>query len=272
MADPRDTADDEEKGAYDERLKNALQNLRSSRKPYACIVNLAKPVDLFWLSRGQVNAKQKEMLTSLSGTKNFSKAGTVTRIDNTLVIDIQGAGKGMAGRIQTAIQKAVGMRLKVMVGGEVAEESEEVSAADAKAAAPAKAAPSLAKAPQVWRGTHDMLAKRIGMLKDSVRKHYGPQGKELLAQIDRQLAQLDAVTDKLDRSLSDALAEVARAPADQRRDATARAARQAADYIAWVKKDPLVRHIDGNPFGVPTQIEALVSKSLGEIAKSLATA
>ena len=269
MADARNTADDEEKGAYDVRLKSALQSLRSAKKPYFCIVNVAKPVDLFWLNRSLINPKQKEMLTALSGSKVFGKVGTVTRDGNTLVIDMPGAGKGQAARIQTAIQKAVGLRLKVTIGADVAEEAEPPADAAMPAARPA---PQLAQAPQLWNGTHALLAKRIGLLKDSVRKHYGPQGAQVLAAIDKQLAELDAVTDKLDRSLADALAAVAKAPQDKRREAAAAAARQAADYIAWVKKDPIVRHIDGNPFGVPTQIEQTVSKSLGEIAKSLAAA
>jgi hypothetical protein len=269
VADPRDTADDEEKGAYDVRLKSALQSLRSAKKPYHCIVNLAKPVDLFWLNRSLINPKQKQMLTDLSGSKVFGKIGTVTRDGNTLVIDMVGAGKGQASRIQTAIQKAIGMRLKVQIGADVADEAEPA----AEAAAPAaKAAPQLAQAPQLWAGTHALLAKRIGALKDSVRKHYGPQGAQVLSAIDKQLAELDTVTDKLDRNLADALAAAATAPADKRREAAAAAARQAAEYITWVKKDPIVRHIDANPFGVPTQIEQTVSKSLGAIAKSLAAA
>lgn len=264
MAESRDTAaSDDDKGDYAVRLKTLLASLRSAKQPYRCIVNLAKPVDLFWLQRGLINPQQREMLTALSGTKTFSKLGTVTRDGNTLVIDMLGAGKGMASRIQTAIRKACGVNLKVVVGGEVADDAE-------SPVAPPVAA--VAAAPRVWRGTHALLAQRIELLKSSVRRHYGANGAGMLQAIDQQLAQLDAVTDTLDRSLADALDAVAAAPADRRREATAKAARQAADYIAWVKKDPLVRHIDGNPFGVPTQIEQLVSKSLGEIAQSLAAA
>lgn len=273
MADSRNTAaSDEDQGDYAARLKTGLANLRSAKQPYHCIVNLAKAVDLFWLNRGLINPKQREMLTALSGTKTFSKLGTVTRDGDVLVVDMPGAGKGMAGRIQTAIRKACGVSLKVALGGELADDDAE-QAAEAEGAAPAaKPTPALAAAPRVWRGTHELLAQRIDLLKASVRKHYGTNGTEVLKAIDEQLAELDAVTDKLDKSLADALDAVAKASTDQRRDATARAARQAADYIAWVRKDPLVRHIDGNPFGVPTQIEQLVSKSLGEIAKSLAAA
>ena len=79
MAEPRDTAADEEKDTYDVRLKNALQNLRSAKKDYHCIVNLAKPADLFWLDRNPVSAKHRLMLTGLTGSKNFSKAGTARR-------------------------------------------------------------------------------------------------------------------------------------------------------------------------------------------------
>ena len=42
-----------------------------------------------------------------------------------------------------------------------------------------------------------------------------------------------------------------------------------ADYIRYVKTEPLVGHIDANPFGVDTKLRHVLTESLTHMAKSI---
>ncbi len=43
-----------------------------------------------------------------------------------------------------------------------------------------------------------------------------------------------------------------------------------ADYIAFVKTEPLIEHIDKNPFGVNAQVRKTITDSLTHMIKSIA--
>ena len=42
-----------------------------------------------------------------------------------------------------------------------------------------------------------------------------------------------------------------------------------AEYIKYVGSEPLIDHIDKNPFGVKTELKATLSKSLTQLARAL---
>ena len=263
-----------------ERLKAALKNLKTAKLPYHVIVNELKPLDFVWVARGLINASLKEKLTKLTGSKKYSKLGTVTRVDNILTIELPGAGSGMAGRIQRALVAHVGQRFKVILGGEVADDEDEVKTAAKDGAkdsgkTPPKAPPpkpvvALTKAPTLWTGTRKLVQQRITLLKKAVRDHYGSHGAALLAEIDKNIDKLDDVTDRLDERLSAALATAAKAAPAQRAAELAKAKGIVAEYVRYINDEPLVDHIDNNPFGVNTQLQTLITNSLNQVAKAMA--
>lgn len=60
------------------------------------------------------------------------------------------------------------------------------------------------------------------------------------------------------------------ANADMRKAELASAKTILADYIAFVKNEPLIEHIDKNPFGVNAQVRKVITDSLTHVIKSIA--
>jgi len=42
-----------------------------------------------------------------------------------------------------------------------------------------------------------------------------------------------------------------------------------AEYIRYVGSEPLIAHLDSNPFGVKTELKATLSKSLTQLARTI---
>ena len=42
-----------------------------------------------------------------------------------------------------------------------------------------------------------------------------------------------------------------------------------AEYIRYVGSEPLIAHLDSNPFGVKTELRATLSKSLTQLARAI---
>ncbi|MFN0185816.1 MAG: hypothetical protein ACKVQR_18555 [Aquabacterium sp.] len=266
---------DEEEGTLEERLKSSLKNLRTAKAPYNLIVNELKPIDFVWVSRATIGGGVRAKITALTASKKYSKLGTVTRVDNILTIDLPGAGGGMATRIQKALVKHAGVRFKIILGGEVADDQDEGPAGAKPGAgkpppAPPKPKVDLVKTPALWTGTRQLIQQRVGLLKKAVRAHYKGHGEALLAEIDKNIDKLDDVTDKLDDRLSAALASAAKAPPDKRAAELAKARAIVGEYVKYIKDSPMVDHIDRNPFGVATQLETLITNSLNQVAKAIA--
>jgi peptidoglycan hydrolase-like protein with peptidoglycan-binding domain len=142
--------------------------------------------------------------------------------------------------------------------------------APAPIAPPKLGKPELAKAPQVWHGTRKILDTNIRELKKGVKAHYGSEHSDLLAEIDDSLVKLDGIMEKLDDRLANSLAK-----AHAAKDAATRAAELKnskvilADYIKYVKSEPLIAHIDSNPFGVQTNLKKVLTDSLTHMAQSI---
>jgi peptidoglycan hydrolase-like protein with peptidoglycan-binding domain len=138
------------------------------------------------------------------------------------------------------------------------------------AAPPKLGKPALAKAPEVWHGTRDIVDKNIQALKKAVLAQYAHEHPDLLKEIDENLQKLDGVLDKLDHRLADSLAKAHQAKDDAARSAELKNAKVIlADYIKYVKSEPLIAHIDANPFGVNTNLKKVLSESLTHMAQSI---
>ena len=132
------------------------------------------------------------------------------------------------------------------------------------------APPSLAEAPEAWQQTQREIAKGVEQLKSAIRTSFADEAPDLIAQIDASLGKLDGILDRLDDRLSGALRR-----AHEATDPTARARELKdakailADYIAYVKSEPLIEGIDANPFGVRIDLKARLTSTLTHMAVAI---
>ena len=98
-------------------------------------------------------------------------------------------------------------------------------------------------------------------------QEYSDEHPDLLAEIDKRMARLDVVLEKLDHRLADALANAhAAQDAAARKTEMANAKALLADYIKYVKSEPMIDHMDSNPFGVKTNLRKVLTDSLTHVA------
>jgi len=143
------------------------------------------------------------------------------------------------------------------------------AAASGAAASAAKIA-KLSQAAESWRKSHGKASERIAALKKSIQAHYAEGHPDLLKEIDDGLVKLDAILDNVDHRLADSLASAGKAGDDAARKAELKNAKALlTEYITYVKSEPLIAHIDGNPFGVKTDLRALLAGALTDAAKAM---
>jgi hypothetical protein len=131
--------------------------------------------------------------------------------------------------------------------------------------------PSLARAPEVWHGTRHILDHNIDELKRAIRQEYANEHPSLLAEIDQNVQRVDVILEKLDLRLAQTLERAGAAKDKGKRKVEIDAAKAIlADYIAFVKTEPLIDHIDNNPFGVDTKVRKVITDSLTHMVKSIA--
>lgn len=139
---------------------------------------------------------------------------------------------------------------------------------------PAKPAKSvgadLAQAAQAWQQVCTQAAERIAALQQAVKTRCADGAPALLQQLDKGLAQLEQALKPLDGRLADALRAADEAANDKARAQALKNARAlVAQHIAHVKDEPLVAHMDRNPFEVKTGLKALLADGLTQAAKAL---
>jgi hypothetical protein len=142
--------------------------------------------------------------------------------------------------------------------------------ANAKAAAPAAKSGQLLEAAAAWRRTHGEAQARVEALKTAVMSHCADAPPPLVKEIDKGLLKLDAVLKKVDARLADALAGAGgAADAAAMKSELAKAKAIVAEYASYVKGEPLVAHIDRNPFGAKPGLQALFADGLAKAAKAI---
>jgi hypothetical protein len=141
----------------------------------------------------------------------------------------------------------------------------------AQAAAPARSSEALIqKAPAIWHGTRAILDANVNRLKKAIRDEFAGESPQLLVGIEKAVGKLDVILHKLDHRLADSLAK-----AHAAKDATARQAELKnsktilAEYIHYVKNEPLIGHIDANPLGIPTNLLHVLTDTLRQMALAI---
>jgi len=129
--------------------------------------------------------------------------------------------------------------------------------------------PTLAKAPLVWTGTRKILQARIDALKDVVQAQVADEGDDVIDEITVNLQKVDRILERLDQRLADSLARAADAYGGERSAAMKESKAILAEYIRYVGDEPLIDHLDKNPFGVKVDLKATLSQSLTQVAKAI---
>jgi hypothetical protein len=150
------------------------------------------------------------------------------------------------------------------------------AAGQPRPAAPAPAAvpkgggsDKLLQAADTWLKTIQQANARVATLKQAVQAQCADGPPALSQQLDKGLARLDQVLAKVDRRLADALTKAAKAD-ERARAAELKAAKDlVSQYLNAVKNEPLVAHIDRNPFNVTTDLKALLADGLTTAAKAV---
>ena len=128
----------------------------------------------------------------------------------------------------------------------------------------------LVQASEAWRRTHGQANERIGALKAAVQSHCADAHPELRQEIEKGLVKLDEVLNTADHRLADSMANAGKAADDSAQKAELKSAKAIlTEYINYVKSEPLVAHMDQNPFGVKTDLKALLVAGLTNAAKAI---
>ena len=128
----------------------------------------------------------------------------------------------------------------------------------------------LSQSAETWRETHRQVDERIAALKRSIQTHYADGHAQLLQEIDKGLVKLDEVLNNVDHRLADALANAGKAADDGARKTELKNAKSLlTEFINYVKSEPLIAHMDGNPFGVNTGLKKLLVGGLTQAAMAI---
>lgn len=128
----------------------------------------------------------------------------------------------------------------------------------------------LFQASEAWRRTHGQASERIAALKAAVKSHCADAHPELRKEVEKGLDKLDQVLDTVDHRLADSLVTAAHAADESARKAELKSAKAIlAEYIAYVKGEQLVAHVDQNPFDVETDLRGLLVAGLTSAAKAI---
>jgi hypothetical protein len=268
--DAKEALEAREAGEFAAHLMSALMALKSTKDAvYEFVICDAKPPGIMVAKK--ISPSHKAQLTKLTAGTRFLPIGSCTFTDGKFNFNLDNPVPGLARKVQAAIKNHTGKKLPILAGNESAGEDDEPTAATGETAgAPAASKPELSKAPQVWQGTRDMMAKNIKDLKTAVQKQFGNEPPRAIDEFNASLAKLDSVVEKLDNRLADSLAKANTAQdLEGRRTELKNSKVILAQYLNYVKSEPLIAHIDANPFGVKTNLREILAGSLNHMAQAI---
>jgi hypothetical protein len=144
----------------------------------------------------------------------------------------------------------------------------------AKTTPASPAAPShpvrLANASNAWHGTRSIVDGKCKELKQAIRAHYGKSHPDVIREIENNMHKIDAIVGRLDHTLAVSLKKASAAPTEAARTAELRVARGILnEYIRYAKSEPLIAHIDRNPFGVKCNLRQTLAESLTHMSQTI---
>ena len=90
-----------------------------------------------------------------------------------------------------------------------------------------------------------------------------------MADIEKNLAKLDSITDKLDHRVADALKKANAARDEAAKKAELKNAKTIlAEYIGYIKSEPLIAHVDADPW-VKIDLKSTVINHITHMAQAM---
>jgi uncharacterized protein YdcH (DUF465 family) len=127
----------------------------------------------------------------------------------------------------------------------------------------------LSKSPVVWHGMRKVVDNNLLQVKRAVRGHYAHEHPDLVKAIDSNLAKLDGITDKLDHRIAETLAKAHSAKDEAGRKTELKNAKVIlAEYIKFVKSEPLIAHVDANPW-IKVDLKKTLVDTMTHMAQSI---
>ena len=298
-AEKKPEEDDEEEAEASEllttKLKPLLRQVAKGERMHALVAKSGKQVAVM-LSRKPIPPARRKMLADELGggsTKYYPGHCVLEAGATTFVLKAEVAG--MSKLIKLALFEQTGLRLnKIKCRGEdgddddgdgdgtpevAAGEGEEDDGADKSSRRPPEAVPGgasqareqvLTEAPQAWKGTRALLQSSIDTFRQAVQTQIAEEGDDVIDEISGHLEKLDRIMGRLDKRLTNSLTN-----ASETQDPAGRAAALQesktilAEYIRYVRSEPLIEHLDSNPFGVKMNLKATLAKSLAQMAAAI---
>jgi hypothetical protein len=275
----------EETAEYGPKLLASLQRLKSSKDvAFEFLICEAKPFYGLAVAR-KISPQNKAELTKVTGGTHFLPVGTCVFEDGKFDFRLDKPVPGLARKISDCIKNFTGKKFPVKAGLESeadgdtqapagAAAPQEVASGQAETAKPAASAPrgrvTLEQAPQHWHSTRGDIDGIIKNLKQAVLGEFSGAGQELIAELDKTMSKLDVILDKLDQRLADSLDKAGAAKDPASRQAELKNSKTIlAQYITYVKSEPLIQHIDDNPLGVPANLRQTLTERLTQMAQAI---
>lgn len=263
-----DEEDEEEDEEFEKALLTALMKVKGAKDAvFQFIVCDAKPHCGVMIAK-KIGPKHKATLTEVTGSKRFLHTGLCRMENGKFRFELEKPVAGLARKLQEAIKHHTGKKFPILVGNESVGAEEE---GEAGVIAPPKLGRAeLASAPQVWHGTRDILHKNINALKKAVQAKYADEDPDFVDEINDNMEKMGIIIEKLDGRLAHSLEKASAAKDAAGRSAELTKAKAIlAEYIKYVKAEPLIEHIDQNPFGVKTNLKAVLAGSLTHMAQAI---
>jgi len=277
--------DDESSALLTTKMIPLLRQVNKGETMHVLVARAGKQVKVMMSRKPIAPARRKILADELGvsgGVKYFG--GHCVKEDGATTFVLKSEVTGLAKLLKLALLNQTGMRVKKLsCRGEDGEDADhdEDEGDDLVAGGPEggetpeptrakEPSPELVQAPQAWDGARELLATNIGALKQAVRAQLAGQADDFIDEIDGQLEKLDRILGRLDQRLTTSLTSAAATrDAAERSSALRESKGLLAEYIKYVGSEPLIDHIDKNPFGVKTELKATLSKSLTQLARAL---
>ena len=281
--------EEQESALLTSKMVPLIKAVKRGERMHAMVATAGKQAVVL-LSRKPITPTRKKLLADELGVSGGVKyaVGHCFSEHGTLIFELTKEAAGMAKKLKLALLQQTNLRFnKITCRGEDGDDADEEEgeeapeedgddeesgggrAAPGEEAAPAPE-PALAAAPQIWVSTRELVESRVDALKDEIRARVADEGGELVDQIDGQLEKLDRILGKLDQRLSASLAVAGEAANAAGRSAALKDSKVIlAEYIRYVSSEPLIDHLDKNPFGIKTELKASLSKSLTMLAQAI---
>ena len=192
--------------------------------------------------------------------------------------------KAMADKASAAIKASNDEAVELTYELGVAIEGNSDTAAPATGAAPAaETSPSaephvlppekkaaLAAGPKLWDDAVSSINSALERLQDTIRKEFASEGPDVVADIEKNLNKITDVTKQFESKLADYLREAHDATDAASHNAAIKSAKAAmSEHMKYVASDPVIKLLDENPFGVPTDIKKTMAENLKQLVDAV---